>query len=116
MNLTQFFARFVPEHREMINLSFALSDPKRLEWLLANAGFQDIRVERQKREDVVESFEDYWAPIEAGTGSLPQVYLALSGENRRAVREEVKERMSQFQSVGKLVMNVEMLIGKGRAP
>jgi hypothetical protein len=92
-----------------------LADPKRLEHLLANAGFRDIRVEREKREDVVASFDDYWAPIEMGTGSIPQAYVALSEPDRRSVREEVRERLSQFESNGRLYMSVEMLIGRGRA-
>jgi hypothetical protein len=48
--------------------------------LLANAGFQDIRVDREKREDVVESFDDYGAPIEAGTGSTAGLPHALRRE------------------------------------
>jgi len=53
----------------VIQLSFALSDRKRLETLFTSAGFQDIRIEREMREDVIASFDDYWDPIEAGTGS-----------------------------------------------
>jgi hypothetical protein len=83
--------------------------------LLADAGFRSIRVEREKREGVFESFDDYWEPIEAGTGSLPQAYLALSDMDRRSVREEVRARLSLFESNGRLLMTVEMLIGSGRA-
>ena len=108
-------SRFLPEERNILHLSWALADPKRLEHLLANAGFRDIRVEHEKREDVVASFDDYWAPIEMGTGSIPQAYVALSEPDRRSVREEVRERLSQFESNGRLYMSVEMLIGRGRA-
>jgi hypothetical protein len=31
------------------------------------------------------------------------------------VREEVRKRLSRFESNGRLLMSVEMLIGKGRA-
>jgi hypothetical protein len=62
----------------------------------------------------VESFDDYWKPIEAGIGSIPQAYLALPEVDRRSVREEVRERLSQFESDGQLLMSVEMLIGSGR--
>ena len=113
--LADVLSRFLPKQRDLIHLSFALADPNRLESLFAKAGFRDIRVERENREDVVESFDDYWNPIEAGTGSLPQAYLALSDVDRRLVREEVKERLSQFESNGRLFMSVEMLIGSGRA-
>jgi ubiquinone/menaquinone biosynthesis C-methylase UbiE len=113
--LANVLSRFLPEQRNIIYLSFALADPNRLEGMLADAGFRDIRIEREKREDVVESFDDYWNPIEAGIGSMPQAYLALSKEHRRSVRLEVRDRLSQFESNGRLRMSIEMLIARGRA-
>lgn len=64
----------LPQQRNTIQLSFALADAKQLESLLAGAGFRDIRVEGQTRPVAFDGFEDYWAPIDAGTGSLPQAY------------------------------------------
>jgi hypothetical protein len=86
-----------------------------LEGLLADAGFHDIRVEREKREDVFKSFDDYWNPIEARIGSIPQTYLALSETDRLSVFQEVRERLSKFEGNGRLFMSIEMLIGNGRA-
>ena len=82
--------------------------------MLTGAGFRDIRVERETREDITESFNEYWEPIEAGIGSIPQSYLRLSDVDRLSVREEVKARLSRFDSHGRLFMSVEMLIGRGR--
>jgi ubiquinone/menaquinone biosynthesis C-methylase UbiE len=113
--LADVLSRFLPEQRDIIHLSFALADPKRLESLLAEAGFRSISVEREKREVVYESFDDYWSPIEAGIGSIPQAYLSLSEVDRRSVRSEVRDRLSQFESNGRLLMSVELLIGRGRA-
>jgi ubiquinone/menaquinone biosynthesis C-methylase UbiE len=113
--LADVLSRFLPEQRDIIHLSFALADPNRLESLFAKAGFRDIRVEREKREDIVESFDNYWEPIEAGTGSLPQAYLALSETDRLSVRQEVREGLSKFEANGRLFMSIEMLIGSGRA-
>jgi ubiquinone/menaquinone biosynthesis C-methylase UbiE len=113
--LADVLSHFLPEQRNIIYLSFALADPNRLEGMLADAGFRDIRVEREKREDVVESFDDYWNPIEAGIGSMPQAYLTLSEEDCRSVRVEVRDRLSQFESNGRLRMSIEMLIARGRA-
>jgi hypothetical protein len=48
-------------------------------------------------------------------GSMPQVYVALPEVHRCAVRDEVKSRLSSFESNGRLIMSVEMLIGIGRA-
>jgi SAM-dependent methyltransferase len=113
--LADVLSRFFPEQRDIIHLSFALADPKRLEGLLADAGFRAIHVEREKHDGVFESFDDYWNPIEAGVGSMPQAYLALSQVDRLSVREEGRECFSHFESKGRLLMRVEMLIGSGRA-
>jgi hypothetical protein len=104
-----------PDLRDVLHLSFALHDPARLERLFAGAGFNDVRVERETRGDVVESFDAYWQPIELGVGSIPQSYLALSDAERRDVREEVKGELGAYETDGKLRLNVEMLIGVGQA-
>jgi ubiquinone/menaquinone biosynthesis C-methylase UbiE len=113
--LCDVLSRFLPEQRDVLELSFALADERHLEYIFAGAGFQDISVERETRPVAFDSFDEYWAPIEAGIGSLPQAYLSLPEAHRRAVREEISARLSQFGSDGKLRMSVEMLIGKGRA-
>src|SRR5262249_45059477 len=114
-NLADVLSRFLPELRDVLFLSFALHDPNQLGAMLVSVGFHDVRVERMTREGGFESFADYWEPIEAGVGSIPQSYLRLVAADRRAVREEVRSRLSQFESNGKLLMSVEMLIGSGRA-
>jgi len=113
--LADALSRFLPAQRNIVHLSFGLAGPKRLERLFIGAGFRDVRVEREKREDVIESFDDYWEPIEAGIGSIPQIYLLLSEAERRSVRDEVRARLSPFESDGKLLMSVEMWIASGRA-
>jgi SAM-dependent methyltransferase len=113
--LADALGRLVPALQSILYLSFSLGDPARLEDLLTGAGFRDVSVEREIREDITESFDEYWDPIEAGIGSIPQSYLTLSDVDRRSVREEVRARLSQFESNGKLLMSVEMLIGRGRA-
>lgn len=113
--LADTLSRYVPDQRNALHLSFALADTDRLEHLFCWAGFRDVSVKRETRQGMIESFDDYWAPIEAGTGQMPQVYLSLPEARRRAVREEVKERLSGFEFNGGLVMSVEMLIAAGRA-
>jgi len=114
-NLADVLSRFLPELRNVLFLSFSLHDPNLLEAMLVGAGFHDVRVERITRDDSFESFADYWEPIEAGIGSIPQAYLRLAAVDRRAVREEVRSRLLRFDSNGELHMSVEMLIGSGRA-
>jgi SAM-dependent methyltransferase len=113
--LADVLSRVVPEQRDLLHLSFALADTNRLEHMFAGAGFREVRVARVQREDTIGSLEEYWDPIETGVGSQPQVYVALPKADRRAVREEVKSRLSPFLSDGHLVMSVEMLIAVGRA-
>jgi hypothetical protein len=105
----------VPEHREVLYLSFALADQGRLEKLFASVGFRDVRVEREVCSETFENFDEYWEPIETGVGQLPQTYLALAEPDRRSVREQVRARLAQLETDGKLSMSMEMLIGRGRA-
>jgi ubiquinone/menaquinone biosynthesis C-methylase UbiE len=107
--------RLPRQQRPVLNLSFALADQSRLHALFASAGFRDIVIERVERHGAVESFDAYWESIEGGVGSLPQMYLTLSEADRRGVREEVKGQFSRFEVDGKLVLSVEMLIGRGQA-
>jgi ubiquinone/menaquinone biosynthesis C-methylase UbiE len=113
--LCDVLSRFLPEQRNVLELSFALADAKQLESLFAGAGFRDISIERETRPVAFDGIDDYWDPIEAGIGSQPQAYLSLPEADRRSAREEVSARLSQFGCDGKLQMSVEMLIGKGRA-
>jgi len=108
-------SHYLPDHRDTLHLSFALSDAGHLEGLFATSGFQHIRVTRETRATPFESFEEYWAPIERAAGSMPQAYRALPENDRRAVREEVRARLEQFEANGQLEMSVEMLIGAGSA-
>jgi ubiquinone/menaquinone biosynthesis C-methylase UbiE len=113
--LAEALSRHLPEQRDVLHLTFALADTERLASLLRMAGFRDVHVQRETREGIIESFDAYWSPIEAGTGQLPQAYLALPASTRRAVREEVEARLGAFASGGRLVLSVEMLIGAGQA-
>jgi ubiquinone/menaquinone biosynthesis C-methylase UbiE len=113
--LAEALSRLLPDHATTPQLSFALADPARLEWMLQSAGFRDIAVNEETREAIVDTFDEYWAPIEAGTGQLPQAYLALPEPSRRAVRDEVRARLAKFESDGRYRMSVAMIIGAGRA-
>ena len=55
--LADLLGRLLPDQQQTVHLSFSLSNPARLESLLIDAGFQEVRVERQTREDSYGSFE-----------------------------------------------------------
>ena len=107
--------RQLPDQRNAFQLSFSLGDAVRLEQMFVAAGFHDVRVERETRDGIIESFDEFWDAIEAGTGQMPLAYLTLSEAQRAAVRKEVSAALLPFVSNGRLEMSVEMLIGSGRA-
>jgi ubiquinone/menaquinone biosynthesis C-methylase UbiE len=113
--LAETVGRYLPEKRGILMSSFSLADARRFEDLFKGAGFTNVCVVRDVRAATVESFEEYWESIEAGIGSIPQSYLLLPETDRRAVREEVKAKLSRFVVDGNLHMSVETLIGSGQA-
>jgi SAM-dependent methyltransferase len=113
--LADVLSRVLPDQRAVFQSSFSLADPELLRRIFAGAGFRDISVVREEREGAVESLDEYWQPIEAGTGSMPQAYVALPEPDRRSVREEVTARLARFASDGRLRIGFEMLVGRGRA-
>ena len=108
-------ARYLPTQRGLLHLTFALAEANRLQRMFGSAGFRDVRVERLRQADTIGSFDEYWDPIEAGMGSMPQAYKALAKADRHAVREEVKARLSPSGSNRPLTMILEVLIATGSA-
>jgi ubiquinone/menaquinone biosynthesis C-methylase UbiE len=106
-------SRCLPAQRDALHLAYSLGDPHRLGRLLAEAGLHEVCVTGETREIAYESFDDYWSPVEAGAGRSGQAYRALPAEVRQAVRKEVQERLSQFASGGRFVMEAEALIASG---
>jgi len=113
--LAKALSRHLPAQREALLLSFSLASTKRLKAMFDAAGFREISIERETRSGPVESFDEYWSAIEAGTGQQPLIYAALPKPEQRAVREEVQAALAAFESNGHLELSVEMLIGSGRA-
>jgi ubiquinone/menaquinone biosynthesis C-methylase UbiE len=113
--LADALGRCLPDHRDALHLSFSLADAGRLEAMLWAAGFAEVSLTRERRGGVISSVDEFWASIEAGTGQLPQAYLALSDAARRAVCDEVNAGLAQFAADGRLSLSVEMLIAAGRA-
>lgn len=113
--LAQALNAHVPSQRDDVFRGFSLGDGRLLQESLARAGFEDVRVAGETREVAFESFDDYWGPVEDGGGRLGQIYKGLPDDARRAVIEEVRRRLRQFESNGRLVMQNEALIASGRA-
>lgn len=108
-------SRQLPAETAQLNQSFRLGNVDDLKWMFHSVGFHDVRVWPETQTGPSESFDEYWAPIEAGVGLIPQLYRSLPVAVRGAVRNEVRSGLSRFEQDGRLVMSVEMLIGCGRA-
>lgn len=111
--LKEALLRHEPAQRNVLEQPYSLADAHRLAGLLTAAGFRDVCVAREVREIVYASFKEYWDPVEAGAGRSGQIYLGLPEGARSAVREEVRQCLSQFESGGRLEMEAEALIASG---
>ena len=108
-------SRRLPAQADVLNWPARSLDAHRLGRLLDGADFHEIRVTRERREIVFESFDDYWNPVEAGPGAWGPAYRGLPEEARVAVREEIRQQRSPRPSDGRLVAELEYLFGLGRA-
>src|SRR5215472_9173964 len=94
--LAEVLGQLLPEQRHVLQLSFSLADKARLEHIFAAAGLNNVLVERQEREGVITSFDEYWKTLALGQGSIPQIYLRLPETKRNDLREEVRARFARF--------------------
>jgi hypothetical protein len=94
--------------------NFALSQPHQLGALLADAGFRDVSVTWEIRKVSFDSLEDCWAAMEAGSGLSGATYLALSTDDRQAVRDHVQRTLLPSNSDGPFAVGMEVLLGSGR--
>jgi ubiquinone/menaquinone biosynthesis C-methylase UbiE len=106
--------RYLPPERASMAWNFALSEPRRLEGLLLDAGFRDVAVRREIRQVPFDSLDDYWAAMEAGGGLSGATYRALGPDDRQAVRDEVRRGLLPVESDGPFAVEMEVLLGSGR--
>jgi ubiquinone/menaquinone biosynthesis C-methylase UbiE len=108
-------ARYVTDKAEMFARPFSIRDAARLHRLFENAGFQEISTSTETREIGFASFHDYFSGIERGATISGQEYLLLPEELRHKVREEVKRGLPACSDAGAFTIEMELLIGCGRA-
>jgi ubiquinone/menaquinone biosynthesis C-methylase UbiE len=108
--LAQALTRQLPDQRATLELGFSLADPRRLEAALDAAGFRAIRVVAETRRIVLDSFDDYWAPVEAGAGRLGQAYRGLPAPAQQSVMDDVRQRMATVTAAdGRIRLDAEAL-------
>jgi ubiquinone/menaquinone biosynthesis C-methylase UbiE len=106
--------QYLPPARSAMEWNFALSQPRQLEAALFGAGFRDVLVIREIRKVSFDSLGDYWAAMEAGGGLSGATYLALSPDDRQAVRDRVQRTLLSSDSDGPFSVEMEVLLGSGR--
>jgi len=105
--LAEALADVLPNQRDLLLLSFSLSDAEQLAALLEQAGFRDVQVATEVRTGPRGSIETYWSDVEHGVGMLPQAYRALPDVARVHVRQQVSARLRP-------TLALEVLIASGR--
>jgi len=106
-HLAEALAQVLPEQRELLFLSFSLSDPDRLTALLQQAGFREVRVATEVRTGPRGSIDTYCHDVELGIGMLPQAYRVLAQETRARVRDQVSGQLGP-------TLSLEVLVATGR--
>lgn len=112
--LAEALSAVLPSEADTLRVSFALAEPTRVASLFGSAGFGNVRVRRERRIAALASFAQYWALVEAGVGQLPHAYTTLPESTREEIRAQVRRRLMAYQSLGRLELPIEMIIGTGQ--
>jgi ubiquinone/menaquinone biosynthesis C-methylase UbiE len=105
-------ARYVPSLAPDASRLFSLGDEARLRALYGGARFQDVEVTTASHRFGVPSFEEYFEPVERGWSSSGQVFVSLSEETKRAVREDVRRDVGD--TGGPIQIEVEFRFASGQ--
>ena len=106
-------ARHMPELAAAITRTFALGDASKLRLLFDAAGFRDPEISTERHLFVLPSFDAYYGPFERGGGSTGQALASLPEPARRAVREEMRQKLGDRDG-GPVEIEVEIRIASGR--
>lgn len=104
-------ARYVPSLEQHASRLFSLGDDRQLRALLADAGFCDIAIATRMHRFTVPSFEEYFAHIERGWGSAGQVFVSLTEDIKRAVRDDARRDLGD--NGGAIEVEVEFMFASG---
>lgn len=78
-------------------------------------GFADVEVMNLDITTPFESFEDYWAPFLAGTGSAPKYCVSLEEGLRNKIRDGVRDKLP-IGPDGRILLAARALAVKGKVP
>jgi ubiquinone/menaquinone biosynthesis C-methylase UbiE len=114
--INDLIGRYVPDRATAAAMYFSLGDPCLLRQLLATAGFEDIEVFPDSESFSFASFDDYYAPIEKGAGSVGAELANLPEHIRRAVRNDVWCDAGSPAADVPIELEVTLLFASGRKP
>jgi ubiquinone/menaquinone biosynthesis C-methylase UbiE len=104
-------ARYVPSLATDAARLFSLGNAQKLGALFAAAGFRDVKITTERHRFGVGSFDEYFDHVERGWGSSGQVFVSLSPDTQRAVREDVRRDVGD--AGGPIEIEVEFMFGSG---
>jgi SAM-dependent methyltransferase len=79
---------------------FSMANPKRLERLLRDAGFSEVRTEELEGRFVFADADDYLGLIADTAGPIALVLQGLNEDDRAAVRADVEDSLRRFAADG----------------
>ena len=104
-----------PSARELDEaVRFPLCEPGELERVFSGAGLLATTTRAIEAEAEFASFDDYWTPFLSGVGPAPGYCAALPVEQREALREHLRARLSP--DGGPFSMSVRAFAVRGTAP
>ena len=95
---------------------FSLGAGGALESTLAAAGLEQVRVEEVAVPTHDASFEDYWTLRTDLAGPLKRLLDGLSAQDRAAVQQTVRERLSRYETASGLEIPGLAFLGCARRP
>ena len=104
--------RYAPSLAEATERFSSLGGETRLLSLFKGAGFREVGITMESHRFAFPSFDAYFEPFERGGGSTGQAFVALTEEQRRAVREEIRREVGD--AGGPIGIEVDIRIASGR--
>jgi ubiquinone/menaquinone biosynthesis C-methylase UbiE len=88
------------------------AQPKDLERLWVESGFDDVRVEPLVTEAAYDDFDDLWAPFPTGVGPAGRYAASLGADDREALRVEFFRRLGKPE--GPFILSARAWCALGR--
>jgi SAM-dependent methyltransferase len=80
---------------------FSMASPERIEGLLRDAGFGEVRTQEVRSQFVVADVDDYLSMISDTSGPMALVLRGLAEPDRAAVRSDVEDALRPFAADGR---------------